>query len=157
LEDRTVPAALGHGLEHVLNSANPADLTKLLIDVQGIINRQLPVAQFATLSSDAKTLAAAVPTAAKTDANKLVTEIQTASTDGQITRQEKFDIDAAAQKVFNDLRGTGTPKSVTQALRQDLKALDQAFAPTAADRTFVRTDIKTILQDSLSHFHSDWN
>jgi hypothetical protein len=164
LEDRSVPAAfgglgfgLGHGLGRLLNTANPTDLNKLLTDVQGIINRQVPATQFTTLLSDAQALATAAPAAAKTDAAKLVTTIQTAETDGQISRQESFDIQAAAQKVFVDLHGTGTAKAVTQPIRQDLKALNQAFAPTASDRSLIRGDVKTILQSSLSHFHSFWD
>jgi hypothetical protein len=164
LEDRCVPAGFGgfgfgfgHGLGRILNSANPTDLNKLLTDVQGIINRQVAASQFTTLLSDAQTLATNVPAAAQPAATTLVTTIQTSETDGQITRQEKFDIQAAAQTVFVDLHGTGTARTVTQPIRQDLRALNQAFAPTAADRSLIRGDIKTIWQNSLSHFHSFWD
>jgi hypothetical protein len=155
LEDRSVPAGFGGfalgGLGRLLNSANPTDLNKLLTDVQTIINRQVPASQFTTLLGDAQTLAAVVPTAAQTDANALVTTIQNAESDGQITRQENFDIQSAAQKVFKDLRGTSTPQTTVTPIRQDLRSLAQAFAPTSADISLIRADLKAIFQNSLFH------
>lgn len=160
LEDRSVPhagfgfggfAGLGHGLGRLLN-ANPTDVSKLLTDVQSIINRQVPASALGALLTDTQTLAtsaAGVSTTAQTDATTLVTTVSNAATDGQVSRQELFDIRSAAQKVFRDLRDTDNaiPQSQITAVRQDLRSLRQSFAPTADDRSLIRNDLQTIWQD----------
>ena len=156
LEDRTVPAALGglsQSLGHLLTNANPTDVNKLLTDVQSIVNRQEPATQFPTLLSDAQALAAAAPTAAKTAANNLVTTIQTAEADGQITRQEEFNIRSAAQTVLKDVQHNSTTKSEVKALNKDMGTLQKAFKLMAADRNLIRSDIKAIKSDSLHKHH----
>src|SRR4051794_5337544 len=155
LEDRSVPHAgfggLVQGLGRVLN-ANRTDVNELVTDVQSIINRQVPATQLGTLLTDVQALAtsgAGVSTTAQTDATALVTAVTNAGSDGQVSRQERFDVQAAAEKLFRDLRRTTNtvPQGQITAVRQDLRTLNQAFRPTADDRGLIGSDIRTILQD----------
>jgi hypothetical protein len=158
LEDRTVPHAgfgglggLGHGLGRLLN-ADPTDVNKLLTDVQAIINRQVPAPQLGTLLADAQTLAgsaAGVSAAAQTDGTTLVNTVTTVANGTQVSRQQLSDIQSAAQTLFRDLRHTTNtvPQAQVSAVKQDLRSLRQAFAPTADDRNLIRSDLRTIWQD----------